>query len=538
MSEEYSQLGTVGDEGTEARIVAWVLGEASAFEAAELEALCQEFPEWRLFHCRVKALHERLIEAHAPAEGDWTLPQEKRDQLNDCLGHRDQPAPTVVESKRRHWVTAISWAAIFTITAVVGARFFREPVSSPDLAFHSEINRSLPSSQSDTLPFTAAEPVPESLATLQSEPAEVLDEADTPTAGLTAMTEDASSPAQKSGENAIAAATAEVMAKAARSPDGSLYPQPAALPEPAFTMQAKERLQITDSVPTIARVDVTRSMGSQLAGEKRKRQETLTSDQPESRFPRAGSDLSFRLASAALARGEKPSAESIRWEEIYGAFDYGDPPPAEGEPVSVMVEQSGHPRIPEQHLLRIGVRTAQTASSTNANGSEVVVRGDSYQRKPDAVIVRFNPNRVRKYQLMGFDPRSTPSDRGDLPSTVAEMPLSNSVQALYEFELIQDGDGDIGEVIVTTPDDSSRNGAERQWKISYSSTTPRFTDASATMQLAGLSLLAAQKWQGGELAAKIRLDDMKQPENKIREAFPHQPRVLEFLKMLETWKAN
>jgi hypothetical protein len=31
---------TIGDEPVEARIVAWVLGEASAFEAAELERLC------------------------------------------------------------------------------------------------------------------------------------------------------------------------------------------------------------------------------------------------------------------------------------------------------------------------------------------------------------------------------------------------------------------------------------------------------------------------------------------------------------------
>ena len=30
---------TIGDEPVEARIVSWVLGEASAFEAAELERL-------------------------------------------------------------------------------------------------------------------------------------------------------------------------------------------------------------------------------------------------------------------------------------------------------------------------------------------------------------------------------------------------------------------------------------------------------------------------------------------------------------------
>ena len=32
---------TVGDEPLEARIVAWVLGDTSAFEAAELDRLCE-----------------------------------------------------------------------------------------------------------------------------------------------------------------------------------------------------------------------------------------------------------------------------------------------------------------------------------------------------------------------------------------------------------------------------------------------------------------------------------------------------------------
>ena len=35
-------LEPVTDEATEARIVAWVLGEASAFEITELERLCAE----------------------------------------------------------------------------------------------------------------------------------------------------------------------------------------------------------------------------------------------------------------------------------------------------------------------------------------------------------------------------------------------------------------------------------------------------------------------------------------------------------------
>ena len=56
---------TIGDEPVEARIVAWVLGEASGFEAAELERLCEERPELRVFRRRMRALHGLLTEAEA-----------------------------------------------------------------------------------------------------------------------------------------------------------------------------------------------------------------------------------------------------------------------------------------------------------------------------------------------------------------------------------------------------------------------------------------------------------------------------------------
>ena len=50
-------LGPVGGDALEARIVAWVLGEASSFEAAELEKLCAADPALRLFERRMRVLH-------------------------------------------------------------------------------------------------------------------------------------------------------------------------------------------------------------------------------------------------------------------------------------------------------------------------------------------------------------------------------------------------------------------------------------------------------------------------------------------------
>ena len=81
-------------------------------------------------------------------------------------------------------------------------------------------------------------------------------------------------------------------------------------------------------------------------------------DEPFSTFSLHVSDASFRVAAAALERGERPDPEAVRPEEFYNAFDYGDPAPTAGEPVACAIEQCAHPLLPSRNLVRIGVRTA------------------------------------------------------------------------------------------------------------------------------------------------------------------------------------
>lgn len=70
------------------------------------------------------------------------------------------------------------------------------------------------------------------------------------------------------------------------------------------------------------------------------------------------SDVSFKLALSALAKGEWPEAAKIRIEEFVNAFDYGDPLPSESERVACRVEQSIHPFLQQRNLLRVSMRTA------------------------------------------------------------------------------------------------------------------------------------------------------------------------------------
>ena len=77
------------------------------------------------------------------------------------------------------------------------------------------------------------------------------------------------------------------------------------------------------------------------------------------------SDVSFKLAQAALNKGQWPDASRIRSEEFLNAFDYGDPMPTQNERVSCRIEQSIHPFLQQRNLLRVSMRTAAAGRSTS-----------------------------------------------------------------------------------------------------------------------------------------------------------------------------
>lgn len=111
--------------------------------------------------------------------------------------------------------------------------------------------------------------------------------------------------------------------------------------------------------------------------------EVASADEPFSTFSLHVSDASFKLAHAAMERGEVPAAEGIRPEEFYNAFDYGDPAPASGEPVVCVTEQSAHPAFAQRNLLRIGVRTGSQGrgASTPLNLTLLLDHSGSMERE-------------------------------------------------------------------------------------------------------------------------------------------------------------
>ena len=80
--EENNPLEPWIDTALEARVIALILGEASAFEEAELNQAMDDLPELKTFYLRMKATHKVLKEVKSvrvdPTKGPSQMSSEKR----------------------------------------------------------------------------------------------------------------------------------------------------------------------------------------------------------------------------------------------------------------------------------------------------------------------------------------------------------------------------------------------------------------------------------------------------------------------------
>src|SRR5262245_43233325 len=85
----------------EARIVAWVAGEASAFEIAELERVIAEKPELAIFKRRIEAVHGLVAEAALPDKETLRLSDERRAKVLATIGVGKTGTETVAVRKEK-----------------------------------------------------------------------------------------------------------------------------------------------------------------------------------------------------------------------------------------------------------------------------------------------------------------------------------------------------------------------------------------------------------------------------------------------------
>lgn len=153
------------------------------------------------------------------------------------------------------------------------------------------------------------------------------------------------------------------------------------------------------------------------------------------------------------------------------------------------------------------------------------------------VQVRFNDKRVKNFLLHGFekDRLNTEDFRNDKVDA-AEIAANEAGNALYQIQTIPDGEGDVGEASVRFRDPASGMMVERKWTIPWQPAAPAFDQASPSIQLAGLSLQAAQFLQGSPLATPAMSPHFSTMEENVRRQFGNQVNVAKLLEMLRQIK--
>jgi len=152
------------DPKVEALVVAAILGEASDFEMAEVERLCQEHPEMALFFERMRNLHRYLDEIHDREEKEedaWQLPKDKREALLNKIQTESEPTSRPVHQsnqsqgrkKSRRRVRALMMVAACLVVTMFTALLFI-PAGEPAL-YESETKLQVLVSASDIDPFAA-----------------------------------------------------------------------------------------------------------------------------------------------------------------------------------------------------------------------------------------------------------------------------------------------------------------------------------------------------------------------------------------------
>jgi hypothetical protein len=153
------------------------------------------------------------------------------------------------------------------------------------------------------------------------------------------------------------------------------------------------------------------------------------------------------------------------------------------------------------------------------------------------VQVRFNPERVGRYKLIGFekDRLKTEDFRNDRVDA-AELAAEEAGVAIYQVEPKPEGNGELGEVSVRFRDAASGGMVERTWTIPHEPGAPAIDRATPSMQLAALAMLAGEKLRGGPLAEAIDFKQLTGPQANVKRFFGSNARVAEVLRMVEMLK--
>jgi Mg-chelatase subunit ChlD len=209
-------------------------------------------------------------------------------------------------------------------------------------------------------------------------------------------------------------------------------------------------------------------------------------DQPYSTFSLNVSDVSLRLAEAALKKGQWPAKSTIRSEEFVNAFDYRDPLPAEGQRLAFRWERARHPFAHDREVLRFSVKAAATGRKQAKPLNLVLLLDNSgSMERADRVAL------IQK-SLLGLSKQLTNRDRVSLVSfarrarlRIDNLPGDKLADAVRKLgELVPEGGTNIEEAL-----DLAYATARKRYLPKGGNRVILLTDGAANLgELAPLSL--------------------------------------------------
>jgi len=132
--------------------------------------------------------------------------------------------------------------------------------------------------------------------------------------------------------------------------------------------------------------------------------EVATADNAFSTFSLNVSDVSFKLAAAALEQGQMPEPATVRTEEFINAFDYRDPEPTGVAPIAFAWERARYPFAHDRDLVRFSVKTAASGRQPGRPLNLVLLLDNSgSMERADRVRIRQECLRVLAGQLQPQD---------------------------------------------------------------------------------------------------------------------------------------
>lgn len=152
------------------------------------------------------------------------------------------------------------------------------------------------------------------------------------------------------------------------------------------------------------------------------------------------------------------------------------------------------------------------------------------------VQVKFNPNRVSQYRLLGFEKhRLNKKDFRNDQVDAAEMAAEEAGNAVYQIQVNPNGAGELGEVFVRFLDTKTNRMVERSWPLPYEPQAKSFDQAAPSMQLAGTAAMLGEKLHGTD-AGSVRFSTISGVLGQLRGHYSEDPKVQDLIRMCQKVK--